>query len=110
MKNKVLPRKKIDRKYRWNAESVFPSDEAWEEEVSRIIEDIKKVKKYQGRLAEGPSVLLDALKAADKLILRARQHPKSTTPERQCVSRSQHHIKGTVYKKSWYILCSPVRL
>ena len=71
MANKVLPRSKIDRKYTWNAESVFPSDEAWEKEVGRIIEDLKKIKQYQGRLAEGPSVLLDALNAANELNSRA---------------------------------------
>ncbi|HSO11897.1 MAG TPA: oligoendopeptidase F [Anaerolineales bacterium] len=72
MANKVPPRNKIDRKYKWNAESVFPSDEAWEKEIGRIIEDIAKVKQYQGRLAEGPALLLDALHAVDNLASRAQ--------------------------------------
>lgn len=72
MANKVLPRNKIDRKYKWNAESVFSSDEAWEKEVVRILEDVVKVQKYRGRLAEGPVVLLNALKTADKLVSRAQ--------------------------------------
>jgi oligoendopeptidase F len=72
MANKVLPRNKIDRKYKWNAESVFPSDEAWAKEVDKIIKDTEKVKQYQGSLAEGPSVLLDTLKAVDKLVARAQ--------------------------------------
>jgi len=72
MANKVLPRKKIDKKYQWNAESVFPSDEAWEKEVNQIIKDIEKVKQFHGRLAESPSVLLNALEAVEKLVSRAQ--------------------------------------
>jgi oligoendopeptidase F len=72
MPNTVAHRSKVDQKFTWNAESVFPSDEAWEKEVKQIIEDISKVKGYQGRLAEGPSVLLDALTVYDKLISRAQ--------------------------------------
>jgi len=72
MANKVLPRNKIDKKYTWNAESVFPSDAAWEKEVDQIGRDIEKVKRYQGRLAEGPSVLLDALDTSNDLLSRAQ--------------------------------------
>ena len=72
MPNTVAHRSKVDQKFTWNAESVFPSVEAWEKEVNQILEDIPTVKGYQGRLAEGPSVLLDALSAYDKLISRAQ--------------------------------------
>ena len=51
MANKVLPRNKIDKKSTWNAESVFPSDAAWETELKQIIEDTAKIKQFQGRLA-----------------------------------------------------------
>jgi oligoendopeptidase F len=72
MPNTVPLRSKIDRKTTWNAESVFPSNEAWEKEVKQIVEDISIVKKYQGRLAEDPPVLIEALEAAYKLISRAQ--------------------------------------
>ncbi|HLF75011.1 MAG TPA: oligoendopeptidase F [Anaerolineales bacterium] len=72
MPNKVPPRNKLDRRFTWNAESVFPSQQAWEDEVRQIIEDIPTVKSYQGRLAEGPSVLLDALTAQASLLARAQ--------------------------------------
>lgn len=73
MPNKVPLRNKLDKKFTWNAESVFPSDPAWEEEVKQILESISNVKQYQGRLAEGPSVLLEALEAAYKLISCAQK-------------------------------------
>jgi len=72
MANTVLPRSKMDKKFTWNAESVYASTEAWEKEVNQLMEDISKVKAYQGRLAEGPSVLLDALSAAHQLVARAQ--------------------------------------
>ena len=70
MANKVPARNKINKKFTWNSESVFKSPQAWEKEIKQIVEEIPSVKKYQGRLAEGSSVLLDAIKAAHDLIAR----------------------------------------
>jgi len=71
MANKVLPRNKIDKKFTWNAESVFPSIDAWEKEAAKIVEDIAKVKQYQGRLGESAELLLEAISVTEELILRA---------------------------------------
>ncbi len=72
MANKVLPRNKMDKKYTWNAESVFPSAEAWENELKQIIADTAKIKQYQGRLGEGPAMLFDALNEFKDLVSRAQ--------------------------------------
>lgn len=72
MANTVPPRSKVDKNFTWNAESVFSSIEAWEREVNQIIENISKVKQYQGRLGEGPSILLEAFQAAHSLVSRAQ--------------------------------------
>jgi oligoendopeptidase F len=72
MSNKVLPRNKIDRKHKWNAESVFPSDEAWEKEVNGSSKMLQGSRQYQGRLAESPEVLLEALNVAEQLVSRAQ--------------------------------------
>ncbi len=72
MPNTVPLRSKLNKKFTWNAESVFPSDEAWEKEVQQILEDISTVKQFQGRVAEDPSVLIEALEAAYQLISRAQ--------------------------------------
>jgi oligoendopeptidase F len=71
MANKVRPRNKIDKKFTWNAESVFSSVKAWEKEAAKVIEDISKAKKYQGRLNESAKTLLEALKVCEELIQRA---------------------------------------
>jgi oligoendopeptidase F len=68
MPTKVPLRGKLDKKYTWNAESVFPSDAAWENEMNQILEDILTVKQFQGRLVEDPNVLREALKAVNELI------------------------------------------
>ena len=70
MTTKVLPRNKIDKKYKWNAESVFASSEAWESEVKLILEDVEKIKQFQGRLAESADTLLEAMLVSDELIRR----------------------------------------
>src|SRR5215213_5190761 len=73
MATKVPLRNKLDKKFTWNAESVFPSDEAWEKGIKQITEDMSKVKDFQGRLSESPSVLISALEAAYELISAAQK-------------------------------------
>ncbi len=73
MPSKIPLRSKIDKKFRWNAESVFPSDEAWQEEVKQILAEIPSVKRYQGRLAESASTLIEGLESADQLLSRAQK-------------------------------------
>jgi oligoendopeptidase F len=72
MANKVLPRNKIDKKFTWNAESVFPSKEAWEKGLNQVIADTEKVKRYQGRLTESASTLYEALTELVDLVSRAQ--------------------------------------
>jgi len=73
MPTKVPLRNKVDKKVTWNAESVFPSDEAWENGIKQITEDMSKVKEFQGQLSESPSVLISALEAAYELISAAQK-------------------------------------
>lgn len=73
MPTKVAPRSKLDKKFTWDSESIFPSDAAWENEIEQMLEDIHRVKQFQGRLAEGPSVLREALEAVYELISCAQK-------------------------------------
>ena len=72
MLKKVPVRSKVDRKFTWNAESVFKSDKAWEKEVKQILLEIPKLKAYEGCLTQSPAILLEALTAANDLLLRAQ--------------------------------------
>lgn len=67
MANTVHPRSKINKKYMWNAESVFKSPKEWEAEVKSILADMPNVKKYEGRLGESSEVLLEAVHAVEEL-------------------------------------------
>ncbi|MBI5842958.1 MAG: oligoendopeptidase F [Chloroflexi bacterium] len=67
----IPPRSKVKKERTWNAESVFPSVQAWEEEMKKVINDISSIKQYQGQLNEGPEILLTALETFDELLARA---------------------------------------
>ena len=67
------PRNKVDKKQTWNAESVFKSPRAWEDEANKVLADLDSVKQFDGRLGEGPATLLAALSAQEQLILRVQR-------------------------------------
>ncbi len=71
MSTKTIPaHSEIEPKYTWNAPSVFPSDEAWDAEVASVAHDLAGLKAYQGRLADGPDVLVEAVAAVERLMQR----------------------------------------
>jgi len=72
MLKKVPLRSAVDKKFTWNAESVFKSDKAWEKEIKQILQELPNVKAYQGRIAESPTFLLEALGTVNKLLSRAQ--------------------------------------
>jgi oligoendopeptidase F len=45
MANTVPPRSKVNKKYTWNAESVFKTAKEWEAEVNAIVAELPNVKK-----------------------------------------------------------------
>ena len=67
------PRSKVEKKQTWNAESVFKNRRAWQDELNTILTDLDAVRRFQGRLGEGPATLLDALSAYEKLLVRAER-------------------------------------
>jgi len=67
------PRSKVEKSKTWNAESVFENPRAWESERQRLLSDLDSVKKFTGRLHEGPAVMLEALDARDQLLVRAQR-------------------------------------
>ena len=64
------PRSAIPVGRTWDAESVFPTAAAWEAEVESLIADLTSVTSFQGRLGEGPLVVVQALTARDDLLAR----------------------------------------
>jgi oligoendopeptidase F len=72
MGSKTLPRRsQVDRRYTWNAESVFPNVAAWEAEIHAIQDALAPMAGHAGTVGQGPQRLLEALQARDELIGRS---------------------------------------
>ena len=69
----IPTRSAIDKKYTWNAESLFATPADWETEVNKIIALIPTVKAFQGHLKEGPASVLKAFQAVDELQAHAER-------------------------------------
>jgi len=67
---KVPLRSEIDPKYKWNAESVFESPEAWDAELDAVIASLPDVKKFQGKLTDA-AILANAFNAVEDVMARA---------------------------------------
>ncbi len=67
----ALPRSKVKKHQTWNAESVFSSPRAFDEEVKSILDGLPAIKAFQGRLGESPETFLEAANAMDTLAQRA---------------------------------------
>ena len=68
--NRLPTRGELDVAYTWNAESVFPSTAAWEEEFASVTANLPSLSSFTGRLAEGPQTLLAAREASEALTRR----------------------------------------
>jgi len=58
-------RDEVPEQFKWNAPSVFSSDEDWEKAADQLAGLIHQVDQYHGHLVEGASLLLSALQALD---------------------------------------------
>jgi oligoendopeptidase F len=66
-----LPRSKVKQNQTWNAESVFTSPEAFNEEVESILKSLPSIKKFQGHLGDTPEAFLEAMDVIEWLSKRA---------------------------------------
>jgi len=79
-------RNDIPEAYRWNIADILPDEAAFDATVTKVEEMLPKLKAYQGRLAESPDVLADALdlfneiqKAGEDAIVWANQRQNTDT-------------------------------
>lgn len=64
---KPKERKEVDSKYLWNLESLYISDEAWEEDFNKAKELSKEIKKYKEQIGSSSKTLLEVLTLQDEL-------------------------------------------
>jgi len=67
----ALPRSKVRKNQTWNAESVFPSPEAFDVEVESLVGSLDSIKKFQGHLGESSDTLLQAMEVIENISKRA---------------------------------------
>lgn len=71
MTDESIPsRAEIATQYTWNAPSVFESDAFWESEFADVLESLADLGRFRGHLADGPTVLADALEIIEALMQR----------------------------------------
>ena len=62
----ALDRNKIEEKYKWKIDTMYPSEDYIEKDIEKAKEYIEKVKEYKGKLSESKEVLYDALNISEK--------------------------------------------
>lgn len=71
MSEAVIPkRSEIDRRFTWNAESVFATPEDWRRELEAVSAELPGFSRYQGCLNQSAALLLEALQKRDALFER----------------------------------------
>jgi oligoendopeptidase F len=68
MPETIRTRAEIPAKYKWNAASVYPSDEAWEAETDSLLVKLDEVKRMEGSVGKSAETLADALDASNALL------------------------------------------
>lgn len=67
----ALPRLKVKKEQTWNADSLFAAPEAFDAEVTSILESLPAIKAFQGHLGDSSETFLEAMNAMDALAQRA---------------------------------------
>jgi len=58
-------RTEVDKRFTWDAESVFPDEAAWEAAVETILARLPDLAEFKGHLGQGPEMLADWFDAAE---------------------------------------------
>lgn len=67
MTKEVPKRSEVPEELTWNLESIFATDEAWEEAFTSLQEDLPEITAYQGKLAHSPEDLYNMFVLQDTL-------------------------------------------
>lgn len=66
-KGTLINREDISGKYKWDLESMYKDDKAWEKDFKKVKLLAEEISKYKGRTVENSSMLLKVLKLRDDL-------------------------------------------
>ena len=65
----IRNRDNIEAKYKWDLTHIYQSDEAWQNDYSRVCDEIKTVAAFSGKVAEDPKAALTAYFRLEKEIM-----------------------------------------
>ena len=68
---KQLLRHEVPLEQTWNVTDIYATMEDWEADLAELLQMVATVRAYEGRLSQGPLVLLGCLEAAEKLQAKA---------------------------------------
>lgn len=68
MSETIRTRAEIPDKYKWNAASVYPSDEAWEAAADSLLVKLEDIKHMAGSVGQSPITLADVLDLSSELL------------------------------------------
>ncbi len=68
-----LTRKEVPEHLTWDLTHLFPDDEAWERALQEAEGEFSRVTRFQGRLGDGPKVLLECLEELEAVTERLYQ-------------------------------------
>ena len=60
-------RSDIDAKYKWDMKAVYPTDEAWEDDLNLVKKLYPRLGDYKGRLLSSPEVLLESIELRNQV-------------------------------------------
>lgn len=69
----VPERSEIDAAYKWDLESIYESDEAWEAAYEAVSERVDELRAYEGRVAEDAGTLLEFLQLREEILREVAQ-------------------------------------
>jgi len=70
---KRLTRAEVSPELTWNLDDLFAGEENWKSEFKALEARLLELDKYQGRLAEGPEIVLEGLKAVETMLKQFSQ-------------------------------------
>ncbi|MFC7228318.1 oligoendopeptidase F [Salinirubellus salinus] len=64
----VPDRSELDEEYKWDLESMYADDEAWEDAYERVEDRLDDLRAYEGRVTESADTLLELLELREELM------------------------------------------
>ena len=72
MPEEIPSRSEVAVEYTWDAESIFATEQAWEDEFKGIDASLESLGRFEGKLGSSPDVLMDWLKTYNELMKRVQ--------------------------------------